>query len=311
MFNTFLFLFLPLVPAINWSRGVSSHGGNGIKPAGIAEVHSKFRPVKRVSPLKHQPEVPDSGTDAKSQSQNGDGTKEEASDKPARASQPSAEGPSFKGKGSGGGALFGELEHYDLDMDEILDVPYIKSSQQMATLPRSGSEKRNAGAGGLGDRGLGGKASALPHGESLGGVMPYCALSPVKWPDIRKSKSMDPDFLRQPVLGHDLSQTPRGCPQSAEGEGPSRTFPESRAHKAGGEVSSSQSMSFPLPGCSGGKADGGRAWGGPRAYGEVDEEAKKVQNIINTIRGGQISLLVRFNTERELPFFLAKALVQS
>ncbi|XP_061116272.1 synphilin-1 [Conger conger] len=271
-------------PAINWSRGVSSHGGNGIKPAGIADVHSKFRPVKRVSPLKHQPEVPDSGTDAKSPSHNGDGSKEEASDKP-RASQPSAEGQSFKGKSPGGGALFGELEHYDLDMDEILDVPYIKSSQQMSTLPRSAPEKRSASGS------LGGKPSALPHGESLGGVMPYCALSPVKWPDIRKSKSMDPDFLRQPVLGHDLSQAPRGCPPSAEVETPSRTFPESRGHKAGGEVSGSQSVNFPLQGCSGGKAEGGRAWGGPRGYGEVDEEAKKVQNIINTIREGQISLL--------------------
>ncbi|KAJ8380971.1 hypothetical protein SKAU_G00017490 [Synaphobranchus kaupii] len=281
------------VPAINWSRGVSSHGGNGIKPAGIADVHSKFRPVKRVSPLKHQPEVPDSGTDGKSQSENGDGNKEEASDKLARANQSSAEGQAFKGKSAGGGsggALFGELEHYDLDMDEILDVPYIKSSQQMATLPRTAPEKRSMGNG-PGERGLGGKTSTLPHTETLGGVMPYCALSPVKWPDIRKSKSMEPDFLRQPVLGHDRSQASRGCSSSTEGEVPARTYPEPRVHKAGGEVPGSQSMNFPLQGCSGGKADGGRVWGSPRAYGEMDEEAKKVQNIINTIREGQISLL--------------------
>ncbi|XP_035235727.1 LOW QUALITY PROTEIN: synphilin-1 [Anguilla anguilla] len=285
------------VPAINWSRGVSSHGGNGIKPAGIADVHSKFRPVKRVSPLKHQPEVPDSGADAKSQSQNGDGSKEEASDKPSRAGEPSAEGRGFKGKGGGGGGggpLFGELEHYDLDMDEILDVPYIKSSQQVATLPRAAARTRGGGAGGgPGERGMGGKASGPPHhGESLGGVMPYCALSPVKWPDIRKSKSMDPDFLRQPPLGLELSQGPRGCPPpSADAEPPARAFPEPRPHKALGDIPGSQSMNFPLQGCSSARADGGRSWGGSRAHGEVDEEAKKVQNIINTIRGGQISLL--------------------
>ncbi|KAJ8285259.1 hypothetical protein GJAV_G00024750 [Gymnothorax javanicus] len=281
------------VPAINWSRGVSSHGGNGIKPTGIAEVHSKFRPVKRVSPLKHQPEVPDSGSDAKSEPQNGDGSKEETTDKPSQASQPSTEGQGFKGKsGGGGGAVFGELEHYDLDMDEILDVPYIKSNQHIATLPRTAPEKRSMGGGPPGERGLGGKASGPPHTESLGGVMPYCALSPVKWPDLRKSKSMDPDFLRQPVLGG-LELSPRGCPRSSEGEGlPSRTFGDPRAHKAAGEVSGSQSMSFALQGCSGVRGEAGRGWGGPpRAYGEMDEETKKVQNIINTIRGGQISLL--------------------
>ncbi|KAI1900246.1 hypothetical protein AGOR_G00048020 [Albula goreensis] len=279
------------VPAINWSRGVSSHGGNGIKPAGIADVHSKFRPVKRVSPLKHQPEVPDSGSDGKNPSQNGDGNKEEALDKLARAGLSSADGQGFKGKSAGGGVLFGELEHYDLDMDEILDVPYIKSSQQMATLPRVAPEKRSAG-GGPSERGLGGKTSTLPHTESLGGVMPYCALSPVKWPDIRKSKSMDPDFLRQPSLGHEHPPGSLGCSLATEAEKPGRTYPEPRAHKAGGELPGSQSMKFPLQGCSpGSKPDSSRVWGSTRSYGEGDEEAKKVQNIINIIREGQISLL--------------------
>uniref|UniRef100_A0A3Q3E2V9 Synuclein, alpha interacting protein n=1 Tax=Labrus bergylta TaxID=56723 RepID=A0A3Q3E2V9_9LABR len=182
-----------VTPSINWSRGVSSHSGGGIKPTGIAEVHSKFRPVKRVSPLKHQPETTDSDSD---------------------------------GKGLGGGsggvvggnnpqALFGELEHYDLDMDEILDVPYIKSSQQMSTLPRVTHDKRS-----------------------------YCVLSPVKWSDLRKSKSMDPDL-------HHLHRSPGGY-QGGGGSGP-------------------------------------RGFGG--AGGEMDEETKKNQNIINIVREGQISLL--------------------
>nr|XP_060617940.1 synphilin-1 isoform X3 [Anolis sagrei ordinatus] len=44
------------VSGTNWSLGVSTLLGNGQKPTGIADVYSKFRPVKRVSPLKHQPE---------------------------------------------------------------------------------------------------------------------------------------------------------------------------------------------------------------------------------------------------------------
>uniref|UniRef100_A0A4W6G4B9 Synuclein, alpha interacting protein n=1 Tax=Lates calcarifer TaxID=8187 RepID=A0A4W6G4B9_LATCA len=193
-------------PAINWSRGVSSHSGGGIKPTGLAEVHSKFRPVKRVSPLKHQPETTDSDSDGKVQGQGlGLGLGE----------------PGGKVKGLGGSvggdnpqALFGELEHYDLDMDEILDVPYIKSSQQMSTLPRVPHDKRSVTGSNLGggtlerNRGGGLKSSSLSHNEplSLGSSSSqtqYCVLSPVKWSDLRKSKSMDPDL-------HHLHRSPAG-----------------------------------------------------------------------------------------------------
>ena len=40
-----------------WNCGVSTLITNTQKPTGIADVYSKFRPVKRVSPLKHQPET--------------------------------------------------------------------------------------------------------------------------------------------------------------------------------------------------------------------------------------------------------------
>lgn len=176
----------PAAPAINWSRGVSSHSGGGIKPTGLAEVHSKFRPVKRVSPLKHQPETTDSDSDGKVQGQGlgepGEGNKDEpSSDKPTPAST-SDDGIEGKAKGLGGSvgviggnnqALFGELEHYDLDMDEILDVPYIKSSQQMSTLPRVPHDKRSVTGSNLGggtlerNRGGGLKNSTLPHNEPL------------------------------------------------------------------------------------------------------------------------------------------------
>lgn len=62
---------------------------------------------------------------------------------------------------------------------------------------------------------------------------------------------------------------------------------------------------FPLPGCNISRPDASKPWAGaagssaPRAFGgtggEVDEETKKNQNIINIVREGQISLLVSAN----------------
>ncbi|XP_059192273.1 synphilin-1 [Centropristis striata] len=336
-------------PAINWSRGVSSHGGGGIKPTGLSEVHSKFRPVKRVSPLKHQPETNDSDSDSAKVQGPGPGEPGEAgkddpgSDKQTHASSSSSasEGPGGKAKGVGGGggggtnpqALFGELEHYDLDMDEILDVPYIKSSQQMSTLPRVPHDKRSVTGSNLGggtlerSRGGGLKGAALPHGEphSLGSSSssqtPYCVLSPVKWSDLRKSKSMDPDL-------HHLHRSPAGggyqsellsssgllsCSSSlssfsdADKLLSARVYPDSQSQRPGLEPPGGPAMMFPLPGASTGRQDGSKTWapgggggGGPRGFGggagggaggEVDEETKKNQNIINIVREGQISLL--------------------
>lgn len=149
-----------------------------------------------MSPLKHQPQESD----------------------------PETEGKSAEASKSRGLPLFGELEHYDLDMDEILDVPYIKS------------EKRSAAAA----------------KESL--------LSPVSWPDLRKPKPADQDSLRA---------------QSAHGSEPDTPLSD----KADGGPSA-----FPVPP----RQD--KPW---RTFGEADEENKKMQNILNIVREGQISLLVR------------------
>ncbi|XP_029943663.1 synphilin-1-like [Salarias fasciatus] len=326
-------------PAINWNRGVSCHGGGGMKPTGLAEVHSKFRPVKRVSPLKHQPETTDSDPDGKVQGQGplqGEPAEGGAKDDPGLDKLASAlgasEGPEGKAKSLGGGggggannpqALFGELEHYDLDMDEILDVPYIKSSQQMSTLPRVPHDKRSASGSNLGggtlERNRGGtlKTSSLAHNEplSLGSgssQTQYCVLSPVKWSDLRKSKSMDPDL-------HHLHRSPGGggyqsellssgllsCSSSlssftdADKLLSARVFPESQSQRGGVEPPGGAGLMFPLPG----RQDASKPWapgqggggGGPRGFGgaggEVDEETKKNQNIINIVREGQISLL--------------------
>ncbi|XP_034027232.1 synphilin-1 [Thalassophryne amazonica] len=323
-------------PAINWSRGVSSHSGGGIKPTGLVEVHSKFRPVKRVSPLKHQPETTNSDTHDKDQQQGldlgetGEGSKDDAgSGKPTS----SFEGLGVKVKGLAGSSvgvvgnanpqvLFGELEHYDLDMDEILDVPYIKSSQQMSTLPRVPHDKRSVSGNSLGGGTLerNRKSATLVHNESLSlgsssSQTPYCVLSPVKWSDLRKSKSMDPDL-------HHLHRSPAGggyqpellssgllsCSSSlssfsdADKLLSARVYPDSQSQRPGVEPPGGLGLMFPLPGGSMSRQDGSNPWtsgpgggGSQRGFGsaggEVDEETKKNQNIINIIREGQISLL--------------------
>ncbi|KAF3851543.1 hypothetical protein F7725_013315, partial [Dissostichus mawsoni] len=320
-------------PAINWSRSVSSLSSGGIKPTGLAEVHSKFRPVKRVSPLKHQPETSDCDSEGKVQSQGlgeaGEASKDDPnSDKPTHAST-SSEGPGGKADGGSGGvvggnnpqALFGELEHYDLDMDEILDVPYIKSSQQMSTLPRVPHDKRsvtgsNLGGGTLGGtlgggtlgggtlgggtlgggtlertRGGGLKSSTLPHNEplSLGSSSqtPYCVLGPTSGSPI----GYQSELVSSGILS--CSSTLSSF-SDADKLLSARVYPDSQSQR--------QSVDPPAwagrtPHALGSwiRRGGGGGSGGPRGFGgaggEVDEETKKNQNIINIVREGQMSLL--------------------
>ncbi|XP_051508618.1 synphilin-1-like [Myxocyprinus asiaticus] len=267
-------------PAINWARSAPSHSGTGIKPTGIADVYSKFRPVKRVSPLKHQPEVSETDADGKSGEQNAHVNKDDSSITDVQG---------LKSKVCVNGAVFGELEHYDLDMDEILDVPYIKSSQQMATLPRVGSEKRSSS-----DQCHVVKDSSLTHTESFSSGTQFCVLSPVNWPDMRKSKSVDQDYLRTQAAGFEHS------PNSLHASETDRLvsglpFPDTPTHKPRADSPGSQTT-FPLQG---GKAAArqDKSWGGSRAFGECDEETKKNHNIINIVREGQISLLPHFAAE--------------
>ncbi|XP_051949901.1 synphilin-1-like [Xyrauchen texanus] len=267
-------------PAINWARSAPSHSGAGIKPTGIADVYSKFRPVKRVSPLKHQPEVSETDADGKSGEQNAQVNKDDDTVTDVQG---------LKSKVCVNGAVFGELEHYDLDMDEILDVPYIKSSQQMATLPRLSSEKRSST-----ELCHGVKGSSLTHTESFSGGTQFCVLSPVNWPDMRKSKSVDQDHLRTQAGGFEHS------PNSLHATETDRLvsglpFPDTPTHKAGADSPGSQTT-FPLQG---GKAAArqDKSWGAARAFGECDDETKKNHNIMNIVREGQISLLPHFAAE--------------
>lgn len=272
-------------PGINWSRSVSSHSGSASKPTGIADVYSKFRPVKRVSPLKHQPDVSDAEAE-KSSGQNAETRKDDSS----TASVAACDVQVLKCKSIANGALFGELEHYDLDMDEILDVPYIKSNQQTATLPRLASEKRPSGTSAP-DGYFGLKAPSLAHAEPLGGGTQYCVLPSVNWPDMRKSKSMDPDYFRTQLMGYD--HPPNSLHRSTSDADKllsNRPFPDTPSHKGGADAAVSQSL---LPVQSGSLSRVNKYRSGPKVFGDGDEENKKSPNIINIVREGQISLLVR------------------
>ncbi|XP_066567421.1 synphilin-1 isoform X2 [Amia ocellicauda] len=287
------------VPGTNWSGGVSSHSGSGIKPTGIAEVYSKFRPVKRVSPLKRQPETTDNETDNDQPEQKGDYSKEETSEKQPQPSLSPSDSQGFKGKDAGTGVLFGELEHYDLDMDEILDVPYIKSNQQLSALSKGAAEKRTAGSG-VSDKGHGNKTCSAANGENLpASLTQFCVLSPVKSSDLRKTPAIVADQHRRPAAGLELSQNLLSCGSVPEAETqvksfPNRTFSDSHAHKADKAMPNCQPRIFQLqnlPADSKLDENSNRAWGSPGGPGERNEEAKKVKSILNIIREGQISLL--------------------
>ncbi|XP_061673637.1 LOW QUALITY PROTEIN: synphilin-1 [Syngnathoides biaculeatus] len=333
-------------PSINWSRGVASHVAVvGIKPAGVTEAHSKFRPVKRVSPLKHHPEtreeppVWDSKVQDQDQELGAGNTRPQAKDHKLTASAMGVK--PVDGTGLGLGAhqglhqgVLGELEHYDLDMDEILDVPFIKSSgQQTSTLPRA-PDKRVMSAADVGgatlerQRRQNNKNKEDVDGNNAAAQM--CVLSPLKWSDLRKSKSLDPDLQHLPRslssggfqnhLHHhhnhhhqevalSSSSSLLSCSSSLSSflEGDkllsARVYPEAQNlnqnQRPGLEPSAGGAgVSFPLLA----KQDSSKPWsssggqhgGARRGEGggtEVDEESKKKHNIINIVREGQISLL--------------------
>lgn len=136
------------VSSSGWNCSVTTLITNSQKPTGIADVYSKFRPVKRVSPLKHQPETLDNNESDDQKNQKAEYQKAGDTDADPQPEELSPGGDREDGpqtKTAEPSALLGELEHYDLDMDEILDVPYIKSSQQLAPFPKVAAEKKSLG----------------------------------------------------------------------------------------------------------------------------------------------------------------------
>lgn len=182
-----------LVSSSSWNCGVSTLLGNAQKPTGITDVCNKFRPVKRVSPLKHQPESSENNESDDQKNQKGEYQKgSDSQSAPPNDDQSPGEGESLKSKSTEPAVLLGELEHYDLDMDEILDVPYIKSSQQLVPFTKVAPEKKLLSVCST-MNGLSGKSCSAGSTESspAGGTQ-FCVLSPVKGAQLRKTQPIVP-----------------------------------------------------------------------------------------------------------------------
>ncbi|XP_075692353.1 synphilin-1 isoform X2 [Rhinoderma darwinii] len=270
------------VPNANWSCGVSTLIGNTQKPTGIADVYSKFRPVKRVSPLKHQPESPKLN---ESDDQKEEKEENEKNGEPSKDGVP-GDDDGFKCKNIESNVLLGELEHYDLDMDEILDVPYIKSNQPLNLFTKVASEKRTSSIHPLS------KGNNSPMGN-LENLMPnatqFCVLSPVK----NSTQSTNFDQSRHSSGGLELSQSNIQCSSVHESEYHNKSFlnralSDSHAQKLEKTMPNCQLRAFHLPGTDS-QLDGIN--GNVNWNHSEGEDMKKIKSILNIVKEGQISLL--------------------
>ncbi|XP_069083065.1 synphilin-1 isoform X1 [Pleurodeles waltl] len=283
------------VSSTNWSSGVPTLIGNTQKPTGIADVYSKFRPVKRVSPLKHQPENPESN-ESDDQKEEKEGYSK--SSEPEEHLQPGRlcpeDDPGLRNKGVESAIVLGELEHYDLDMDEILDVPYLKSSQQMATLPRAAPEKRTLGLRSS-FKGLpcpAGTSDSLPASSAQ-----FCVLSPVKSCETRKAQPIVLDQHKHSAEGLELSQTVGKSGGAAhEPETPGKGFLGCSSPKAEATMPHCHLRAFHLQtAAADSKLDqpsGNTSWSEERG-----DDAKKIKSLLNIVREGQMSLLPHMAVE--------------
>ncbi|XP_023594432.1 synphilin-1 isoform X3 [Trichechus manatus latirostris] len=290
------------VSSSSWNCGVSTLITNTQKPTGIADVYSKFRPVKRVSPLKHQPETLENNENDDQKSQKVEYQKEdepEPGPQPEELSAGDGQG-GLPGKGTEPGTLLGELEHYDLDMDEILDVPYIKSSQQLASFTKVTSEKRILGLCTT-INGLSGKACSTGSAEnSPCNLAPFCVLSPVKSPHLRKASSVVRDKHKLSTEEPESSLPLVKCGSTYEPENQSKdflhkTFSDSHSRKVEKAIPDCQHRAFHLQAsASEPKPEeqiSGLNWTCSQGPEERSEYLKKAKSILNIVKEGQISLL--------------------
>nr|XP_014333363.1 PREDICTED: synphilin-1 isoform X3 [Bos mutus] len=291
------------VSSSGWNCGVSTLITNTQKPTGIADVYSKFRPVKRVSPLKHQPETLENN---ESDDQKNQKAEYQKGNDPDPGPQPEELGPravegSPQRKSTEPSTLLGELEHYDLDMDEILDVPYIKSSQQLASFTKATSEKRILGLC-TSINGLSGKACPTGSAESSPSNMtPFCVLSPVKSPHLRKASSVVQD--QQKLSPEESESSPplvkSGSAYEPENQGKDflhKTFSDPHSRKVDKAVAPDcQLRAFHLQSSATDpkleEQIGGMNWTSSQGPEERNEYLKKVKSILNIVKEGQISLL--------------------
>ncbi|KAM9329985.1 synphilin-1 [Gastrophryne carolinensis] len=270
------------VPSANWNCGVSSLIGNTQKPTGIADIYSKFRPVKRVSPLKHQPESPKLNESDDQKEEKGENEKIGG---PGKASDGvPGDDNGFNCKSIESKVLLGELEHYDLDMDEILDVPYIKSNQPLTLFSKIAAEKRTSSIHPLSQ----GKTVPMGNLETPSGTQ-YCVLSPVK----NSAQSSVLDGSRHSSGGLEHSQSSIQCsavhePDCYNKGFLNRSLSDSHTPKLEKSSPNCQLLPFhlPTPDSQLDGINGNVNWN----YSE-GEDMKKIKSILNIVKEGQISLL--------------------
>ncbi|KAH0628155.1 hypothetical protein JD844_008961 [Phrynosoma platyrhinos] len=285
------------VSGTNWSMGVSTLLGNGQKPTGIADMYSKFRPVKRVSPLKHQPESSENNESDDQKNQKIEYKK--GNDSPPatqKCNQTLGNGESLKTKCVEPGVLLGELEHYDLDMDEILDVPYIKSSQQLAAFTKAAPEKQILSVYST-LNGLSGKLCPAGNSEKApAGTTQFCVLSPVKSSQLKKAQPIVPDQHKHLVEELEFPQPLVKCSSVHEPEAQTKGFlNRTFADKMEKTLSHSQLRTFHLQAMvTENKQDepsSNANWNNSGGLEERNENIKKKKSILNIVKEGQISLL--------------------
>ncbi|XP_032068565.1 synphilin-1 [Thamnophis elegans] len=283
------------VSTTNWNSGVSTLLGNTQKPTGIADMYSKFRPVKRVSPLKHQPESSENNESDDQKNQKVDYKK--GDDSPSMTQnddQTPDNGDSLKTKCVEPGVLLGELEHYDLDMDEILDVPYIKSNQQLATFSKAAPEKRILNVYST-LNGLSSKSGPVGDTEKAPtGTTQFCVLSPVKGSQLKKAHSIVTDQHKQLVEEHEFPQPLIKSGSVHEPEAHSKGFlNRTSAEKMEKSVSHCQLRTFHLQSTESkhDKLSSSVNWNSSGNSEEKNEDVKKTKSILNIVKEGQISLL--------------------
>ncbi|XP_043830950.1 synphilin-1 isoform X3 [Dromiciops gliroides] len=285
----------------SWNCGVSTLIANAQKPTGIADVYSKFRPVKRVSPLKHHPETLENNESDDQKNEKVEYQKGGAFDQPPATEELCpGDGEALKSKSLEPSVLLGELEHYDLDMDEILDVPYIKSSQQLASFTKTATEKRILGICST-VNGLSGKNSSTGNAESLTASMtPFCVLSPVKSSHLKKAQSLVLDQQKHSTDDSELSPPLVTCNSVHEPETQSKgflnkAFTDPNMLKVENIMpSGSQLRTLHLQSSTTEtKLDEQNSHGSwnSGSLEERSEDMKKIKSILNIVKEGQISLL--------------------
>ncbi|XP_051853886.1 synphilin-1 isoform X1 [Antechinus flavipes] len=289
------------VSSSSWNCGVSTLIANAQKPTGIADVYSKFRPVKRVSPLKHHPETLENNESDDQKNEKVEYQKGGPFDQPPPTEELCpGDGEVLKSKNLEPSVLLGELEHYDLDMDEILDVPYIKSSQQLASFTKAATEKRILGICST-VNGLSGKSSSTGNAESLTASMtPFCVLSPVKSSHLKKAQSLILDQHKLSTEDSELSPPLVSCNSVHEPETQSKgflnkAFTDPSILKVENIVPGSSQLrtlhlqsSVTEPKLDEQSSHGNWNSGNPEERGE---DMKKIKSILNIVKEGQISLL--------------------